>query len=39
MEIYIKPTAELIKFETEDVLLELQDIGDGPSVGGGVEDW
>lgn len=38
MEIYIKPTAELIKFETEDVLLELQDIGD-VSVGGGVEDW
>lgn len=38
MEIYVKPTAELIKFETEDVLLELQDI-DGPSVGGGVEDW
>ena len=38
MEIYIKPTAELIKFETEDVLLELQDIGD-VDISGGLEDW
>ena len=38
MEVYVKPTAEFVKFESEDVLLELQDIG-GPSFGEGSEEW
>ena len=41
MEKYVKPLAELIKFEAEDILLEMQgDIGEGPSsVEGDIEDW
>lgn len=36
--IYEKPTAEFVTFESEEILLELQDIG-GPSIEGGEEDW
>lgn len=35
---YEKPMAEFVKFESEEILLELQDI-DGPSVGGDVGEW
>lgn len=45
MKTYEKPLAELVQFEAEEILLELQglelhgDIGSTPGADGGVEDW
>ena len=38
MIIYEKPTAEFVSFESEEILLELQNIG-GPSIDGGEDEW
>ena len=38
MKFYEKPTVEFVKFESEEILLELQDIG-GPSFDEGSEEW
>lgn len=39
MKTYEKPWAEIVKFEAESILLDLQDVGDVPTVSEGVEDW
>lgn len=39
MKTYEKPMAELVKFESERILLELQDIGETPDFSSGVEEW
>ena len=39
MEIYEKPMAELVKFESERILTNDGDIGDFPSIGSDVEEW
>lgn len=39
MKTYEKPMAELVKFETERILLDLQDVGETPDFSSGVEEW
>ena len=39
MKTYEKPMAELVKFESERILLELQDVGEIPDISSGVEEW
>ena len=39
MKFYEKPTVEFVKFESEEILLELHDIGDEPGFSEGSEEW
>ena len=39
MEIYEKPMAEIVKFESESILANGGDIGDLPDISQGVEEW
>ena len=39
MEIYEKPMAELVKFESERILTDDGEIGEMPDFSTGVEEW
>ena len=39
MQIYEKPMAELVKFESERILTDDGEIGELPSIGADVEEW